>query len=60
MRNIGINVWLIHLAQKGMFEMIQRQGSSINLMPFLNDDGPIAKAWSFCSLDGDEKLMLGR
>nr|XP_043610427.1 P-loop NTPase domain-containing protein LPA1 homolog 2 [Erigeron canadensis] len=34
------------LSSKGMFQLIQRQGSSRHLMALLNNDGSVAKAWS--------------
>ncbi|XP_076896595.1 P-loop NTPase domain-containing protein LPA1 homolog 2-like [Bidens hawaiensis] len=34
------------LGSKGMFQLIQRQGSSRRLMALLNNDGLVAKAWS--------------
>ncbi|KAH6827974.1 P-loop containing nucleoside triphosphate hydrolases superfamily protein [Perilla frutescens var. hirtella] len=33
------------LSSKGMFQMIQRKGSSRQLMALLNNDGSVAKAW---------------
>ncbi|XP_059297525.1 P-loop NTPase domain-containing protein LPA1 homolog 2-like [Lycium ferocissimum] len=33
------------MSSKGMFQLIQRQGSSRQLMALLNDDGSVAKAW---------------
>ncbi|AQK55416.1 P-loop NTPase domain-containing protein LPA1 homolog 1 [Zea mays] len=33
------------LGSKGMFQLIQRQGSSRNLMALLNTDGSVTKAW---------------
>ncbi|KZV25515.1 hypothetical protein F511_07225 [Dorcoceras hygrometricum] len=33
------------LSSKGMFQLIQRKGSSRQLMALLNDDGSVAKAW---------------
>lgn len=47
------------LSSKGMFQLIQRQGSSRNLMALLNDDGSVAKAWPVCSIDADGKPVLG-
>jgi len=47
------------LSSKGMFQLIQRQGSSRNLMALLNDDGSVAKAWPVCSVDADGKPVLG-
>ncbi|KAI3676957.1 hypothetical protein L1987_86573 [Smallanthus sonchifolius] len=34
------------LGSKGMFQLIQRQGSTRHLMALLNNDGSVAKAWS--------------
>ncbi|KAI3511805.1 hypothetical protein L1887_18963 [Cichorium endivia] len=34
------------LGSKGMFQLIQRQGSSRHLMALLNNDGSVAKAWN--------------
>ncbi|KAI3722051.1 hypothetical protein L2E82_33075 [Cichorium intybus] len=49
------------LSSKGMFQLIQRQGSSRNLMALLNDDGSVAKAWPVCSVDAsnDEGNGIG-
>lgn len=33
------------LSSKGMFQLIQRKGSSRQLMVLMNDDGSVAKAW---------------
>ncbi|KAL8141531.1 LOW QUALITY PROTEIN: hypothetical protein V2J09_014563 [Rumex salicifolius] len=33
------------VTSKGMFQLIQRKGSSRNLMAFFNTDGSVAKAW---------------
>ncbi|ERM94831.1 P-loop NTPase domain-containing protein LPA1 isoform X1 [Amborella trichopoda] len=41
------------LSSKGMFQLIQRKGSSRHLMALLNTDGSVAKAWPVES--GDEK-----
>ncbi|KAK1411951.1 hypothetical protein QVD17_32835 [Tagetes erecta] len=51
------------LSSKGMFQLIQRQGSTRHLMALLNNDGSVAKAWS--AEDGlgvpmDEPLQIGR
>ncbi|KAI3520550.1 hypothetical protein L1887_09999 [Cichorium endivia] len=43
------------LSSKGMFQLIQRQGSSRNLMALLNDDGSVAKAWPVCSVDSNDE-----
>ncbi|KAM0065303.1 putative P-loop containing nucleoside triphosphate hydrolase [Helianthus debilis subsp. tardiflorus] len=45
------------LGSKGMFQLIQRQGSSRRLMPLLNNDGSVAKVWS--ADDGLGVLMYG-
>ncbi|CAI9268471.1 unnamed protein product [Lactuca saligna] len=34
------------IGSKGMFQLIQRQGSSRHLMALLNNDGSVAKAWN--------------
>ncbi|XP_042444895.1 P-loop NTPase domain-containing protein LPA1 homolog 1-like [Zingiber officinale] len=39
------------LTSKGMFQLIQRKGSSRNLMALLNTDGSVAKAWPVGSVD---------
>ncbi|XP_074576287.1 P-loop NTPase domain-containing protein LPA1 homolog 1-like [Curcuma longa] len=39
------------LTSKGMFQLIQRKGSSRNLMALLNTDGSVAKAWPVASVD---------
>ncbi|XP_042475185.1 P-loop NTPase domain-containing protein LPA1 homolog 2-like isoform X2 [Macadamia integrifolia] len=38
------------LSSKGMFQLIQRKGSSRNLMALLNTDGSVAKAWPVDSI----------
>ncbi|KAJ6805936.1 P-loop NTPase domain-containing protein LPA1-like [Iris pallida] len=57
------------LSSKGMFQLIQRLGSSRHLMALLNTDGSVAKAWPVESGDGkgrstscnsNERLMGGR
>ncbi|KAG0458633.1 hypothetical protein HPP92_021761 [Vanilla planifolia] len=40
------------LSSKGMFQLIQRKGSSRHLMALLYTDGSIAKAWPFEAADG--------
>ncbi|KAK1426283.1 hypothetical protein QVD17_14954 [Tagetes erecta] len=45
------------LSSKGMFQLIQRQGSSRRLMALLNNDGSVAKAWS--ADDGLDVPMYG-
>nr|XP_043634472.1 P-loop NTPase domain-containing protein LPA1 homolog 2-like [Erigeron canadensis] len=47
------------LSSKGMFQLIQRQGSSRHLMALLNDDGSVAKAWPVNSVDADGKPIIG-
>ncbi|KAI3793769.1 hypothetical protein L1987_36391 [Smallanthus sonchifolius] len=47
------------LSSKGMFQLIQRQGSSRNLMALLNDDGSVAKVWPVHSVDADGKPIIG-
>ncbi|KAK4747374.1 hypothetical protein SAY87_026411 [Trapa incisa] len=41
------------LSSKGMFQLIQRQGSSRRLMALINTDGSVAKAWPFNSFDSN-------
>lgn len=41
------------LSSKGMFQLIQRQGSSRHLMAIVNTDGTVAKAWPVKSEDGN-------
>ncbi|KAL6958788.1 hypothetical protein U1Q18_041545 [Sarracenia purpurea var. burkii] len=41
------------LSSKGMFQLIQRQGSSRHLMALLNTDGSVAKAWPVDSIGGN-------
>ncbi|XP_009629697.1 P-loop NTPase domain-containing protein LPA1 homolog 2-like [Nicotiana tomentosiformis] len=43
------------VSSKGMFQLIQRQGSSRHLMALLNNDGSVAKAWPVYTLGGDGK-----
>ncbi|XP_028066811.1 P-loop NTPase domain-containing protein LPA1 homolog 2-like isoform X2 [Camellia sinensis] len=43
------------LSSKGMFQLIQRQGSSRHLMALLNTDGSVAKAWPVGSVNSDGK-----
>lgn len=47
------------LSSKGMFQLIQRQGSFRHLMALVNTDGSVAKAWPVDSLDGNGKPILG-
>ncbi|XP_047307547.1 P-loop NTPase domain-containing protein LPA1 homolog 1-like [Impatiens glandulifera] len=44
------------LSSKGMFQLIQRKGSSRNLMALMNNDGSVAKAWP---VDSNGKPVLG-
>ncbi|KAJ8751374.1 hypothetical protein K2173_016571 [Erythroxylum novogranatense] len=44
------------LSSKGMFQLIQRKGSSRHLMALLNTDGSVAKAWP---VDSNGKPQLG-
>lgn len=48
------------LSSKGMFQLIQRQGSSRHLMALLNNDGSVAKAWPVNSVDSNGNPILGR
>lgn len=43
------------LSSKGMFKLIQRQGSSRRLMALVNTDGSVAKAWPFDRVDSNGK-----
>lgn len=45
------------LSSKGMFQLIQRKGSSRHLMALLYTDGSVAKAWPFELADGDVKCI---
>ncbi|KAJ0970313.1 hypothetical protein J5N97_023190 [Dioscorea zingiberensis] len=47
------------LSSKGMFQLIQRMGSSRNLMADLNTDGSDAKAWPVGSIVNNEKTIYG-
>lgn len=47
------------LSSKGMFQLIQRQGSSRHLMALLNTDGSVAKAWPVNSIDCHGQRRLG-
>lgn len=44
------------LGSKGMFQLIQRKGSSRNFMALMNVDGSVAKAWPIQKGPGDGKL----
>ncbi|KAK9124207.1 hypothetical protein Sjap_013809 [Stephania japonica] len=46
------------LGSKGMFQLIQRKGSSRHLMALLNTDGSVAKAWPV-EEHGNGKLIHG-
>lgn len=46
------------LSSKGMFQLIQRKGSSRHLMALLNNDGSVARAWPVNSRDENGKPML--
>jgi len=48
------------LSSKGMFQLIQRKGSSRHLMALLNTDGSVAKAWPVDSVDGNGKPGSGQ
>ncbi|CAL1366839.1 unnamed protein product [Linum trigynum] len=47
------------LSSKGMFQLIQRQGSSRHLMALLNTDGSVAKAWPIGPVDKNGKPLVG-
>ncbi|XP_058780154.1 P-loop NTPase domain-containing protein LPA1 homolog 1-like isoform X3 [Vicia villosa] len=47
------------LSSKGMFQLIQRQGSSRHLMALVNNDGSVAKAWPVNSVDCNGKPIWG-
>lgn len=47
------------LSSKGMFQLIQRKGSSRHLMALVNTDGSVAKAWPVASVDGNGNPMYG-
>ncbi|KAF7805620.1 P-loop NTPase domain-containing protein LPA1-like protein 1-like isoform X1 [Senna tora] len=47
------------MSSKGMFQLIQRQGSSRNLMALVNTDGSVAKAWPVNSVDSNGKPVWG-
>ncbi|PSR89939.1 P-loop NTPase domain-containing protein [Actinidia chinensis var. chinensis] len=47
------------LSSKGMFQLIQRHGSSRHLMALLNTDGSVAKAWPVNSIDCFGKPIVG-
>ncbi|KAL6506412.1 hypothetical protein OROGR_024593 [Orobanche gracilis] len=43
------------VTSKGMFQLIQRKGSSRQLMALLNNDGSVAKAWPVDIIDDNNK-----
>ncbi|KAK6926743.1 hypothetical protein RJ641_008462 [Dillenia turbinata] len=45
------------LSSKGMFQLIQRKGSSRHLMALLNTDGSVAKAWPVDSVNSNGKPL---
>ncbi|XP_004487082.1 P-loop NTPase domain-containing protein LPA1 homolog 1-like isoform X2 [Cicer arietinum] len=47
------------VSSKGMFQLIQRQGSSRHLMALVNTDGSVAKAWPVNSVDCNGKPIWG-
>nr|POF03748.1 p-loop ntpase domain-containing protein lpa1 like 1 [Quercus suber] len=47
------------LSSKGMFQLLQRKGSSRHLMALVNTDGSVAKAWPVDSVDSNGKPILG-
>ncbi|XP_043812119.1 P-loop NTPase domain-containing protein LPA1 homolog 1 isoform X2 [Manihot esculenta] len=47
------------MSSKGMFQLIQRKGSSRHLMALVNTDGSVAKAWPVGSVDSSGKPVLG-
>ncbi|KAF4371934.1 hypothetical protein F8388_000101 [Cannabis sativa] len=47
------------LSSKGMFQLIQRQGSSRHLMTLVNIDGTVARTWPIEAVDGNGKPLLG-
>ncbi|KAL3618518.1 hypothetical protein CASFOL_037600 [Castilleja foliolosa] len=47
------------LSSKGMFQLIQRKGSSRQLMALLNNDGSVAKAWPVNQIDDSGTPVLG-
>lgn len=48
------------LSSKGMFQLIQRKGSSRQLMALLNTDGSVAKAWPVASVDNNGNAVVGQ
>ncbi|KAL8089875.1 P-loop NTPase domain-containing protein LPA1 homolog 2-like isoform X1 [Apium graveolens] len=47
------------VSSKGMFQLIQRQGSNRHMMALLNTDGSVAKAWPVESVDGNGNPIAG-
>lgn len=47
------------LSSKGMFQLIQRKGSSRRLMALLNTDGTVAKTWPVGSVDDIGERVFG-
>ncbi|KAL5565755.1 hypothetical protein UlMin_028919 [Ulmus minor] len=47
------------LSSKGMFQLIQRKGSSRHLMALVNNDGSVARAWPLEAIDHNGKPLLG-
>uniref|UniRef100_A0A7N0ZYZ9 Uncharacterized protein n=1 Tax=Kalanchoe fedtschenkoi TaxID=63787 RepID=A0A7N0ZYZ9_KALFE len=45
------------ITSKGMFQLIQRKGSSRNLMALFNTDGSVAKAWPVNSMNNNGKSV---
>ncbi|GAV62630.1 AAA_17 domain-containing protein [Cephalotus follicularis] len=48
------------LSSKGMFQLIQRKGSSRHLMALFNTDGSVAKAWPVDSVNSNGKSISGQ
>ncbi|XP_009367031.2 P-loop NTPase domain-containing protein LPA1 homolog 2-like isoform X2 [Pyrus x bretschneideri] len=46
------------LSSKGMFQLIQRKGSSRHLMALVNTDGSVAKAWPIDSVNSNGKPIF--
>jgi len=44
------------LGSKSMFQLIQRKGSSRNLLAVMNDDGSVNKAWPILPVESEKKL----
>ncbi|KAG0571445.1 hypothetical protein KC19_VG011600 [Ceratodon purpureus] len=43
------------LGSKSMFQMIQRKGSSRNLLAIMNDDGSVNKAWPLLPVENEKR-----